>query len=159
MLAERIIALAWRLKRAEWMESGVLNVLSSNGDIVARVDNRQQRISPREFRILNETLHDALRSDRPRKFSAAVDKLAKLVRPNFKASPHAVLGCIAIEDFAQSNVLERLLRYQREIERSLYKALLELQKTQHLRKRSESSIIDAEPAVPAEQKNTPEKSA
>ncbi len=139
MLAERIIALTWRIKRAEWMESGVLNVLSNKGDVVARIDAQQQhRIRPSQLRDLSDTMNAALHTNRPKKFSAAVDKLAALLSPNVDAPTNTVLGCIAIEDFRESNILERLLRYQGQIERRLYKAILELRKIQAVRKTNEA---------------------
>jgi hypothetical protein len=45
------------------------------------------------------------------------------------------LGWTIIKDFSGSNVLERLLMYEKRIESSLYKAMSELQKLQLLRKK------------------------
>jgi hypothetical protein len=48
------------------------------------------------------------------------------------------LGWAIIKDFSGSNVLERLLMYEKRIESSLYKAMNELQKLKRLRREEES---------------------
>jgi len=45
-----------------------------------------------------------------------------------QSAPHLALGRLAIKDFSNARVLERLLMYERRIENSLYKTLLELQR-------------------------------
>jgi hypothetical protein len=115
MLAERIVSLSWRLKRAG--------------------------------RIQNQTI-DALNADRT---SSPLAKLTKslffkgLDRSQDRASTSAVrhpqaedgdlaLGRIAIKDFSNARVLERLLMYERRMEHSLYKTILELQRLNLIRK-------------------------
>ena len=101
MLAERIVSLSWRLKRA--------------------------------LRIQNQTI-DALNA---RNTSSPLAKLTKSILfkgqgwPQDDASESAsdlALGRLAIKDFSNERVLERLLMYERRIENSLYKTLLELQR-------------------------------
>jgi hypothetical protein len=55
------------------------------------------------------------------------------------------MGRAVRHDFQNGGLLERLLRYEGQIERSLYRALTELQKFQFLRKRNEaiSSVDEA----------------
>jgi hypothetical protein len=43
------------------------------------------------------------------------------------------LGRLAIKDFSNTRVLERLLMYERRLEHSLYKTIVELQKLQLMR--------------------------
>jgi hypothetical protein len=43
-------------------------------------------------------------------------------------SPELALGRMAIKDFSNQRVLERLLMYERRLEHSLYKTLIELQR-------------------------------
>ena len=45
-----------------------------------------------------------------------------------------ILGKIAIKDFSNARVLDRLLMYERRIEHSLFKTILELQRMQLMRK-------------------------
>ncbi len=45
-----------------------------------------------------------------------------------ESSPELALGRLAIKDFSNAGVLERLLMYERRIENSMYKTLLELQR-------------------------------
>ncbi|HUU19665.1 MAG TPA: hypothetical protein VMW72_21120 [Sedimentisphaerales bacterium] len=107
MLAERIVSLSWRLKR------------------VCRIQNQ---------------VIDALNADN------TSSPLAKLTQSLFfknheqsQAGPststaHLALGRMAIKDFANARVLDRLLMYERRIEHSLYKTLLELQRLNLIRK-------------------------
>jgi len=107
MLAERIVTLSWRLKRAG--------------------------------RIQNQTI-DALHADN------TSSPLAKLTQSLFfknhdqsQAGPsisaaNLTLGRMAIKDFANARVLDRLLMYERRIEHSLYKTLLEFQRLHLIRK-------------------------
>jgi hypothetical protein len=60
-----------------------------------------------------------------------------------------VLGWAMIEDFSKSNVLERLLMYEKRIESSLYKSMNEFQKLQRMRKREQAEAVEAEAAQPS----------
>ncbi len=114
MLAERVVGLSWRLKRI--------------------------------YSIQNQTI-DALNAPKP---SNPLEKLAKSLllkcsnvqsptpQPQQDTSESAgrhpqgradlALGRMAIKDFSNARVLERLLMYERRIEHSLYKTILELQR-------------------------------
>ncbi|MHC4623645.1 MAG: hypothetical protein ACYS4W_07050 [Planctomycetota bacterium] len=106
MLAERIVTLSWRLKRAS--------------------------------RIQNQTI-DALTAQN------AAGPLAKLTqsllpnKPNPSQFPHSAstadltLGRMAIKDFANSRILDRLLMYERRMEHSLFKTILEFQRLRLIR--------------------------
>jgi hypothetical protein len=59
------------------------------------------------------------------------------------------LGWAIIKDFSGSNVLERLLMYEKRIESSLYKAMNELQKLQLLRKKEEIETMKSSKARPS----------
>jgi len=99
MLAERIVNLSWRLKRITRMQ--------------------------------NQTI-DALKN--PKKSDPVIEKLKKRFSlSNFddtqeNESLELALGRMAIKDFSDSRVLERLLMYERRLEHSLYKTLIELQR-------------------------------
>ncbi len=104
MLAERIVSLSWRLKRTG--------------------------------RIQNQTI-DALNAPDT---SSPLAKLTKSLlfknHDQSQAAPtaHLALGRLAIKDFSNARVLDRLLMYERRIEHSLYKTLLELQRLRLMRK-------------------------
>ena len=88
MLADRIIDLSWRLKRADRLQT------------------------------------------------TACDELAS-------AEPHPnPLGALAVKDFSDTRVLERLLIYERRIEHSLYRTMLELQRLQFIRTKYQSLLYD-----------------
>jgi len=123
MLAERIVSLSWRLKRAG--------------------------------RIQNQTI-DALNADNT---SSPLAKLAKSIvfkRPDTPQGPtsnsHAdlALGRMAIKDFSNARVLDRLLMYERRIENSLYKTILELQRLHLMRKLDNPNGANEENAYPAQ---------
>ena len=117
MLAERIISLSWRLKRAG--------------------------------RIQNQTI-DAMNTDMT---SGPLTKLTQSLffknhdQSQAGPSPSAAnltLGRLAIKDFANARVLDRLLMYERRIEHSLYKTILEFQRLNLIRKLKHCSGSDEE---------------
>jgi hypothetical protein len=102
MLAERVVSLSWRLQRVERMQNEVFDALLAKG-------------------------------------SSPLAKLARSLLP--KGSDDAedgqeegdlTLGRVVLKDFSNGRVLDRLLMYERRIERSLYKTMAELQHLQHL---------------------------
>ncbi len=114
MLAERVVGLSWRLKRT--------------------------------CRIQNQTI-DALNAP---KTPSPLSKLTKsfVFKGRFQpqedsseSTPALALGRLAIEDFANARVLDRLLMYERRIEHSLYKTLLELQRLNLVKKLNTGSEI------------------
>ena len=107
MLAERIVILSWRLKRID--------------------------------HIQNQTI-DALNA---RNTSSPLTKLTKSLLFKGHNLPHAdssdsahdlALGRMAIKDFSNARVLERLLMYERRIENSMFKTIFEFQRLQLMRK-------------------------
>jgi hypothetical protein len=123
MLAERLVSLSWRLRRA--------------------------------VRIQNQTI-DAMNA------SATAGPLAKLAKSFvFKAldapqpptsdsqDADLALGRLAIKDFSNARVLDRLLMYERRLEHSLFKTLLELQRLHLIRTLDPHGLTDEQPASPA----------
>ncbi len=107
MLADRIVTLSWRLKRV--------------------------------CRIQNQAI-DALNADNT---SSPLAKLAQSLSFNIAGKPlrgadnsnsELALGRLAVKDFSNARVLDRLLMYERRIEHSLYKTLLEFQRLQLVKK-------------------------
>ncbi|MHC4395496.1 MAG: hypothetical protein ACYS1A_07550 [Planctomycetota bacterium] len=115
ILAERIVSLSWRLKRA--------------------------------VRIQNQTI-DALNAPDT---SSSLAKLTKSILykgrelPQEESASNLALGRLAVKDFSSTRVLERLLMYERRIENSLYKTILELQRLNLVKK------INPESKMPMDQ--------
>jgi len=106
MLAERIVTLSWRLKRVCRIQNQTIDAL-----------NAGNTSSP--LTKLTQSL-----------FFKGVDRPQG--DPSDSAT-HLALGRMAIKDFSNGRVLERLLMYERRIEHSLYKTILELQRLHLIR--------------------------
>jgi hypothetical protein len=61
------------------------------------------------------------------------------------SNPDLILGRIAIKDFSNARVLDRLLMYERRIEHSLFKTILELQRLHLLRTLDHPNATKPEP--------------
>ena len=115
MLAERVVSLSWRLKRAERMSNEVLDVKIAQATAGSWDQSRRRE--------------------------------AGLAEDSGDGQPELILGWATIRDFADAQVLERLLLYEKRIESSLYKAMNELQKLQLLRKKEEIDILTIHPSL------------
>ena len=115
MLAERIITLSWRLKRVCRIQNQTIDVLNAN--------NTSSPLTK-----LTQSL-----------FFKNHDK--SQASPS-KPAPELALGRLAIKDFSNARVLDRLLMYERRIEHSLYRTLLEFQRLHLIRK------LDPEREIP-----------
>ncbi|MHC4619345.1 MAG: hypothetical protein ACYTEQ_16490 [Planctomycetota bacterium] len=101
MLAERVVTLSWRLKRAGRIQNQAIDALNAEN-------------TSRPFARLTQSLFPGNRDQSHPAPSAS--------------APDLTLGRMAIKDFANARVLDRLLMYERRIEHSLYKTILELQR-------------------------------
>jgi hypothetical protein len=120
ILAERIVSLTWRLKRAERMQNELIDVKI-----------RDEINGP--WPELSETLITGKPCDKSKYSDKCYDD--------------QVLGYVAMRDFRGARALERLSMYEKRIESSLYKAMSELQKLHRLRKKEGSN--DAEMNSPS----------
>jgi len=107
MLAERIVSLSWRLERAARIQNQTIDAMNAN--------NTSGPLS----KLAKSFIFKGL--DTPQ-------------GPTSNSNGDLALGRIAIKDFSNSRVLERLLMYERRLEHSLYKTLLELQRLHLIRK-------------------------
>ncbi len=107
MLAERIVSLSWRLKRTGRIQNQTIDALN--------VGNTSSPLAK-----LTQSLLFKNRDQSQTAQSAS--------------APHLALGRMAIKDFSHARVLDRLLMYERRIEHSLYKTILELQRLILIRK-------------------------
>jgi hypothetical protein len=117
MLADRIVTLSWRLKRAGYFQNQTIDAL--NADIKSK-----PRVKP--FLSVKHRQSQADKNNPAQDLS---------------------LGRVALRDFSNTNVIEGLMRYERRIEQSLYKTILELQKMQIIRKLQYTDIPDEEETV------------
>jgi hypothetical protein len=108
ILVDRIVTLSWRLKRVGRFQNQTIDTLNT--------DNTD----PSPFKKLTRSLLLKYQSQPPSFSSASHDNLP--------------LGRLAVKDFGNARVLERLLMHERRIENSLYKTLLELQRLQLVKK-------------------------
>jgi hypothetical protein len=107
MLAERILVLSWRLKRVGCIQNQAIDALNA--------DN-----TPSPLAKLTKSLFFKGRNTPHEDTSESATALA--------------LGRLAVRDFSNARVLDRLLMYERRIEHSLYKTLLELQRLNLVKK-------------------------
>ncbi len=101
MLAERIVTLSWRLKRAGRFQNQAIDTLNAGE-------------SNDPFKKLTQSLYFSIAGESPSNANNSNGELA--------------LGRLAVKDFSNARVLDRLLMYERRIEHSLYKTLLEFQR-------------------------------
>jgi len=107
ILAERIVSLSWRLKRVCRIQNQTIDALN-------------EPKTPSPLAKLKKSL---------------LFKAQDLPQENPSESPpDLALGRLAIKDFSNTRVLERLLMYERRIENSLYKTILELQRLNLIKK-------------------------
>ncbi len=107
MLAERIVTLSWRLKRADRIQNQTIDALNTDNTFGPLAKLKQSLL----FKNLDQS--------QPRPSTSAAN---------------LTLGRMAIKDFANARVLDRLLMYERRIEHSLYKTILEFQRLHLIRK-------------------------
>jgi hypothetical protein len=126
LVAQRIVNLAWRLKRAGRMETGMIDVLCEK----------------------NLDTHGIIRaikyfSDRPKPMPESWAPQAQTLRAE-------ILGHVGVSDFTGHNVIAKTFHYEGQIERSLYKAIFELQKLQFIRQKM-AACSDSTPPQPVMQ--------
>ena len=106
ILADRIVSLSWRLKRADLIQNQTIDAMNEENT--------------------SDPLANLAKSFGLKGFAAP--------QPDPTDShPDLTLGRIALKDFSNARVLDRLLMYERRIEHSLFKTTLELQRLRLLR--------------------------
>jgi hypothetical protein len=124
MLAERVVGLSWRLDRAGRLQNEVFDALL--GD----------RSSPLARSLLPEGTIRAQEESQGDRSSPLTPSLrpegAIRTQEESEAEPQRTRGQVVLEDFSNGRVLDRLLLYERRIERSFYNAMRELRDLQHL---------------------------
>jgi hypothetical protein len=123
ILAERIVVLSWRLTRTGRMQAQTIDAM-----------NADYNAGP--LTKLTQSLFSKNRDSSQTAQSAGTADLA--------------LGRIAIKDFSHARVLDRLLMYERRIEHSLYRTILELQRLRLIRSINKSNDQDEQTTYPAQ---------
>jgi hypothetical protein len=98
ILVDRLVNLSWRLKRTTHLQSQTIDTLTT-----------PPRTSPLA-KLRQSLLPKDLDHSQP------------------DSAPQLPLGRMVVKDFSNSRVLEKLLMYERRIESSLYKTILEIQR-------------------------------
>ena len=117
MLAERIVNLSWRLIRTGRIQNQTIDALNAHNTASPLAKLTQSLL----FKNHGQSQE----------------------RPSTPAA-HLALGRMAIKDFANARVLDRLLMYERRIEHSLYKTIIELQRLNLIRKLDHPGAADEE---------------
>ena len=107
MLAERIVNLSWRLKRVCSIQNQTIDALSAP-DTSGPLSKLTQSLFSKG-------------QQRPQEHPS-------------EPSPDLSLGRLAIKDFSDARGLDRLLMYERRIEHSLYRTIIELQRLNLIKK-------------------------
>jgi hypothetical protein len=125
LLVDRIIASYWRLRRLSHVEAGIF--VSERFEVLA--ERAEREASQYEFDPM-DTMHDAYRTREEdyEKHEEAVSR-ARRMRSE-QGDETATLGRSFARDADRANAFSKLSRYETTIERSLYKALHELQRLQ-----------------------------
>ena len=105
-LAERIVSLSWRLKRAERLQNEVFDALLA-GELAESMEDFDDELSAEDER---ELMSDP------------------------RADPRLAIGRMVARDFREDRTLERLMGYERWIENSLYRTMKELRQVQREQK-------------------------
>jgi len=109
MLAERFVSLSWRLARVERIQNQAIDAMIDK-QLNSPLARMAEGMLPKSLRKQN--------TDGPE-----ADDLG----------PKLTLGKVAIKDFSNSRVLERLLMYERRIENSMLKTMDELRRRRIMR--------------------------
>ncbi len=107
VMAERIVSMAWRLRRAERMQNQAIE------DMIERNVTNPKARDKWEYHCYDE----GFRRGDPRLDSV-----------------HLPLGRIAVSDWSNCRVLDRMLMYERRIENSMHKTIKELKRFQVIRR-------------------------
>ena len=118
ILAERVVSLSWRLKRTARIQNQAIDALNTP-DTSSPLARLAQSLLPKSHN------HSQANPSAP--------------------APDLTLGRMAIRDFANARVLDRLLMYERRIEHSLYKTLFELQRLHLIKKLNPQTEIPFDP--------------
>jgi hypothetical protein len=131
LLVDRVIASTWRLRRLGRVEAGIF-AWELYGELAERAQQEAQtyeRTSLEDF--LENQYGPDIRVTNKQKHQKALSKAQEM--KTRQDAETAMLGRTFIRDANEANAFSKLSRYETPIERSLYKALHELQRLQAAR--------------------------
>jgi hypothetical protein len=139
-LVDRVASCLWRLRRADKLEAAVFRYRS--------LQMKEQRAKLRLKEIEVSSPDNLIEIDKPlweEELAEEHSKLkAEILDTKAKASEDLpALGAAFVADALSSNALTKLSRYETAIERSMYRALHELQRLQSARSGGEVSVPTA----------------
>jgi hypothetical protein len=126
LLVDRIVASHWRLRRLGRVEAGIFT-WQLYGELAERARQEAESYVSTMAGFYND---DHIRN--PQKHEEALSK-AKEMKAKQQDAETATLGQTFIRDADKANAFSKLSRYETTIERSLYRALHELQRLQAAR--------------------------
>ena len=121
MLAERLITLSWRLKRASRLQTQTINALHSKNTNKPFSNLIQTMLSRQALPVASKHCEDGN------------DDASPQLTTHDPQAANNPLGRTIIRDFSNARVLDRLLMYERRIEHSLFKTILEIQRLNLIR--------------------------
>ncbi|MBV9453139.1 MAG: hypothetical protein JOZ19_03280 [Rubrobacter sp.] len=127
LLVERIIASTWRLRRLGRVEAGIF-AWELYGELAERA---QQEARTYEWTVGDVLISSEANITDEQKHQDALSKAQEMKAK--QDAETATLGRTFIRDANEANAFSKLSRYETAIERSLYKALHELQRLQAAR--------------------------
>ena len=133
LLVDRIIAAYWRLRRIGRVETGIF-AFELYGELAERARQEAStytRTESPDEEFVAQFLSRTVITDE-QKHREAIDKARKL--ESVRNAETATLGQTFVRDANKANAFSKLSRYETAIERSLYKALHELQRLQAARR-------------------------
>lgn len=128
LLAERIIAAAWRLRRVYRVETGVLS--SGFYDVLAGRARQEAETCVRDDLADLFARTKAIADEA--KYEQAQARAAGAAAQ--RDAEETALGVAFARDVARANALPKLARYETSIERGMYRALQELERIQQARR-------------------------
>ena len=134
LLVERIIAIIWRLRRLGRVEAGIF-AWELYGELTERAQEEARSYKSYIDDELMISMHTKITDEQ--KHHEALSKAQEMKTKQGAAT--ATLGRTFIRDANEANAFSKLSRYETTLERSLYKALHELQRLQGARL-TESSV-------------------
>ncbi len=129
MLVEQIIAASWRLRRLRRVETGIFTA-ELYGELTNRARQEARTYKRTEFDDLLESTDKTTITDE-RRHKEAISKVEEM--KGIRDSETGMLGQAFVRDADKANAFSKLSRYETMLERSLYKALHELQRLQAAR--------------------------
>jgi hypothetical protein len=140
---ERIVSGYWRLRRLGRVEGGIF--VSQRFEVLA--EQAQREANDYEFHPIDTLMEGTrVKKEHIEKYEEALER-ARRMRSE-QGDETATLGRIFVRDADKANAFAKLFRYEAAIERSIYRALHELQRLQAARRAdgnvSPPAVIDVD---------------